>query len=140
MKRLVLFILAALFIISSAVYTLKILSRQATYKIMGTEVSILIRGKNVPAHIKAAINRMREIEKLLNRYDEKSEVSRINRGEKFKLSNDTIKCLALAEHAKKLTGGAFDVYYSGKLNLDGIGKGYAVEEARRLLLSSHLKT
>jgi len=140
MKRLALLILTGLIIATFAVYFLKVSDRQATYKIMGTEVTIKVNENNALAHIKAAIDRMREIELLLSRYNETSEVSRLNRGEKFKLSADTEKCLALAGRAKKLTGGAFDVYYSGKLNLDGIGKGYAVEEARRLLFKRGIKS
>jgi len=133
MKRLVLFILIAVLIICST-------SCRAVYPIMGTSVAITVNQGNAAPHINAALKRMREIEKLLSRFDEKSEVSRLNRGERFALSSDTINCLRLAEKAKMLTSGAFDVSYSGKLNLDGIGKGYAVEEARRVLFKRGVKS
>ena len=122
-----LFVALAILILVSAVYTLKIASQQATFKIMGTEARILVKDNNAPAHIKAAIDRMREIEKSLSRYDEKSELARLNRGDKFFKSKDLEQCLKLSEKAKKITSGAFDVLLSGKFNLDGIGKGYAVE-------------
>ncbi|MFA4967826.1 MAG: FAD:protein FMN transferase [Candidatus Margulisiibacteriota bacterium] len=140
MKRLALFTLISVLIIASAISFVKTISRQATYRIMGTKVIITVNEKNPTPHIAAAIRRMREIEKTLNRFDGRSEVSRINRGEKFALSPDTVRCLWLAEKAKGLTSGAFDVYYSGKLNLDGIGKGYAVEEARRMLFKRGVKS
>ena len=140
MKRLVLFTLIAVLIIGSAVYYIRTLSRRAVYPIMGTSVAITVNQGNAAPHINAALKRMREIEKLLTRFDEKSEVSRLNRGERFALSADTVNCLRLAEKAKELTSGAFDDYYSGKLNLDGIGKGYAVEEARQVLFKRGIKS
>lgn len=139
MKRLILFIILALALLSAALCLIKLNQSQITSRIMGCNVTIIIKDKNPRPHLHAALARLREIEKLLNRYDENSEVSRLNRGEKFTLSDDTERCLALAEAAKKITSGTFNARYSGKLNLDGIGKGYAVEEARRLLFKRGVK-
>jgi len=139
MKRLTLFALLALLICAILIFFLTSDRQSGSYKIMGTTLKITVKDRRASVHIPAAVARMREIEKLLSRYDSKSEVGRLNRGEKFKLSRDTRQCLALAKKAKQLTAGAFDVYYSGKLNLDGIGKGYAVEEARRFLYKRGVK-
>lgn len=140
MKRLLLFASLALLLCAAATFLLMINRQPASFKIMGTELKITVKDRRASAHIPAAVARIKEIEKLLSRYDSKSEVSRLNRGEKFKLSRDTRQCLALAQKAKQLTFGAFDAYYSGRLNLDGIGKGYAVEEARRLLYKRGVKS
>lgn len=140
MKRLTLFTALSILILVSAVYTLKIASQQTILKIMGTETRIVVKDKNAQVHIKAAVSRIRQIERSLSRYDQDSEVSRLNRGEVFAPSPDLVRCLALAEKAKKATSGAFNVYYGGKLNLDGIGKGYAAEEAKQLLFKRGVKS
>lgn len=140
MKRLAVFTLISLLIISSIFLYLKSVSRRATFNSMGTLTTISVEDNGAPSHIRSAISRIKEIEKLLNRYAPKSEVSRLNRGEKFILSDDTKNCIQLAEKAKTLTSGAFDPNYLGSVNLDGIAKGYAIEEARRLLFKRGVKS
>lgn len=55
-------------------------------------------------------------------------------------SPDTARVLAMAEDVKKASHGAFDVRWSGKIDLGGIGKGYAVEAARQVLLKNGVKS
>jgi len=139
MKRFTLFSIGSLLLGAVMIFFLMSDHQSRSYQIMGTELKITVKDRSALSHIQAAANRMREIEKLLSRYLADSEVSRLNRGEKFDLSSDTQQCLDLAKKAKQLTSGAFDVYYNGELNLDGIGKGYAVEEARRVLYKRGVK-
>jgi len=140
MKRLILFVLVLLIVGLSLFLYLRPRPVKETFSAMGTQFSITVKSRNAKEDISAAKQRILALEKLLNRFDKKSEIGRLNRGEKFNLSEDTRKCLALAEKAKQMTGGAFDVRYAGPLNLDGIGKGFAVEEARRLLLKRRVKS
>jgi thiamine biosynthesis lipoprotein len=53
---------------------------------------------------------------------------------------DTTRVLAMAETVRKASNGAFNVCWSGKIDLGGIGKGYAVEVARQLLLKNGVKS
>ena len=139
---------------------------------MGTFVTIKIKGVNAPKNITLAYNRIKELEKIFNRFDPASEISKINsklaentKTKKFspliiKLSKDAYNCIALAQNISKLTNGAFDITLTGnyknmtlnpedysikilkpkiQLNLDGIAKGFAVEEARFLLFKRNVK-
>lgn len=132
------------------------------FTIMGTYLSITIKGTNTNSDIVAAYNRIKKIETLINRFDPQSEISKINNRHKntIKISSDTYNCIELAQKVSYLTNGAFDITLSGdykniilisknrsitfkkpriKLNLDGIAKGYAVEEARKLLFERGIK-
>lgn len=110
--------------------------------IMGTTVRIKINERNSFGLIDEAFREMKRLERLFSKFDPSSEVSRLNRGEKFKLSPDTQKIFQLAEKVKKLSGGAFDITLGrGKeIDLGGIGKGYAVEAARGLLLKRGIRS
>lgn len=135
-----------------------------TFPIMGTTVTITVNSGNARSHVKAAQGRLKGIEKLLDRFDPQSEISRINRegyANKIYVSKDTYKCIEQAQKVSRLTKGAFDITLTGnyknihlvpkersiklkkkgvKLNLGGIGKGYAVEEARKLLFRRGVKS
>ena len=61
---------------------------------------------------RAAFNEVDRLEKLLSRYIENSDISRINRlepGQSELVSEDTMQCLLIARQAHDLTGGAFDI-------------------------------
>ena len=103
----------------------------------------------------------RRLESFLSRFIEDSEISQINRlrnGESVIVSPETHRCLELAYEAKRMTGGYFDVAYmsegvahdreafallsrpcrvmsmseSLRLDLGGIGKGFALEQVREI--------
>ena len=106
---------------------------------------------------------IRRLESLLSRFIEDSDVSQINRlplGESVIVSQETFRCLELAEEATKLTGGQFDVAYcspadagtrpfslltsphrvrsevaSLHIDLGGIGKGFALDYVAPIPLS-----
>ena len=105
----------------------------------------------------------RRLESLLSRFIEDSEISQINRlkiGESTVVSPETHRCLELALEAKQSTWGYFDAAYLSecafddgeafallgkplrvvssaktlRLDLGGIGKGFALEHGREILL------
>ncbi|OGC21359.1 hypothetical protein A2291_07670 [candidate division WOR-1 bacterium RIFOXYB2_FULL_42_35] len=107
---------------------------------MNTPVIVRVEGPDAII----AIDEIRRLDNLFNKFSPDSEITKLNRGEKINLSEDTVQCLKLAEEMKRLTNGAFDVGLGAgtglRLDLGGIAKGYAVEKARHLLLKSGAKS
>jgi thiamine biosynthesis lipoprotein len=97
------------------------------------------------------------LERELSRFLPNSDIARINRlaaGESARVSPSTMECLVIARHVFDLTGGAFDVSIGtglagleletddylvratsggARIDLGGIGKGYAVDVMAELL-------
>jgi len=81
--------------------------------LLDTYVSIMVnapREKAQPA-VKAAFDRMSQIEKKLNRYDTKSEITRINKAapRPAAVSDDTFRAVKLSLDYARLTEGKFDI-------------------------------
>jgi len=131
-----LFVLVLALIIYSFFKTQSVVEKRAF--LMGCPVEIKVEGARGLGDL--AISEISRLDKLFNAYDPNSEISRLNRGEKFKVSPDTKNILELSDQIRKLTNGAFNVKYSGSIDLGAIGKGYAVESARQLLLKSGAKS
>ncbi len=105
----------------------------------------------------AAFDLVDRLEQDLSRFVENSDISRINHlagGEATRVSPGTMECLQIAWHVYDLTGGAFDVSIGSgllrlelapdeftvrardggaRLDLGGIGKGYAVDRMAEVL-------
>ena len=105
----------------------------------------------------AAFNLVDRLEQELSRFVANSDVSRVSAlaaGESTRVSPTTLECLAIARHLYDLTGGAFDVSIGTglpdleldpdtftvharrdgiRLDLGGIGKGYAIDRVAELL-------
>ncbi len=105
----------------------------------------------------AAFDLVEKLERDLTSFRDSSDISRINHlrpGNTATVSHWTMECLLLAKHFYDETGGAFDVSLGSgfeavdlqpdgfsvrihsdcvRLNLGGIGKGYALDRARELL-------
>ncbi len=105
----------------------------------------------------AAFDLADRLESQLSRFLPNSDVARINRlaaGETTRVSDATMECLVIARHVFDLTGGAFDVSIGTglpsleldadngvvrattgdvRIDLGGIGKGYAVDLMAELL-------
>ncbi|MFA5840261.1 MAG: FAD:protein FMN transferase [Candidatus Margulisiibacteriota bacterium] len=140
-KRLIFFVFFFLFIIFS--YFIYYQTTNSSTEIidfaMDTPLRVKVEGPNSAAYAKMAVAEIKRLDKLFNRFDPNSEVSRLNCGEKFKPSKEIIAVLSLAERMRQVSFGAFNVRYNGKIDLGGIGKGYAVELARRLLVKKGAK-
>ena len=106
----------------------------------------------------AAFDLLDRLESELSRFLENSDIARINSlraGETTRVSSWTMDCLQLARHAHQETGGAFDISLGTglhslhlverdrtvcataegvRLDLGGMGKGYAVDRMAEVLL------
>ena len=104
----------------------------------------------------AAFDLIDRLEQELSRFRPNSDITRINHlaaGERTRVSVSAIECLVIARHVFDLTGGAFDVSIGTglpsldidadalevaatnagvRIDLGGIGKGYAVDRAAEL--------
>jgi thiamine biosynthesis lipoprotein len=105
----------------------------------------------------AAFDLVDTLERELSRFRPNSDITRINQlavGESTRVSPSTMECLVIARHMFDVTGGAFDVSIGSglpsleldqegfavratangvRLDLGGIGKGYAVDRMADLL-------
>jgi len=135
---LIIFILLA--IVLGVIYTRFIFSSEKTAYMMGTTVRVKVNGRNAPYLARQALEEIKRLDTLFSRLKKNSEISKLNRGLRFTVSKDTVNVLKAAASIKQLSRGAFDVSFGGTIDLGGIGKGYAVESARRLLLKKGVKS
>lgn len=103
---------------------------------MGTPVRIKAQGKKAEVAIDQALAEMKRLEGM---FDWKNPESAINNIHPYDNLPEIKDILDLSEKVKKLSQGAFDIQFNGQLNLGGIGKGYAVEKARQLLVQKGIK-
>jgi thiamine biosynthesis lipoprotein len=113
------------------------------HEAMTTSFEILIAGKTrtyAGQAAAAAFAEIDRIERLFNRFDPSSEVSRINRlaaGESMMIGVETLECLSLAAELQPETRGAFDVNYRGRRPAPGgRERGAVPTPAERSILSS----
>jgi thiamine biosynthesis lipoprotein len=79
---------------------------------MGTSFEIKVQGKNSGQHVKAALDKIREISNMINYYDEKSELSSVNAMAGISavaVSHDTYDVIDKALRFSRRSGGAFDL-------------------------------
>ncbi|NQT29584.1 MAG: FAD:protein FMN transferase [Candidatus Saganbacteria bacterium] len=152
-----------LLIVIEVTYTKLIFSAERSAYIMDTPVRVRVNGSNSPHFARKALHEIKRLDKHFSKFNPKSEVSLINElaGEApLQVSPDTFRCIEYAVEMNKLTGGEFDItlgnpkdleiipelasiYIRRKgvsIDLGGIGKGYAAESARNLLLKSGAKS
>jgi thiamine biosynthesis lipoprotein len=107
--------------------------------VMGLPFSVHIRGTYRPDAESAAVQRiwrdLREADRIFSTFRPDSDISRLARGE---LSVDDAhpwvkQVLAVADLARRRTGGSFDVRYSGTLDPAGIVKAWAARFAAKHL-------
>lgn len=114
-------------------------------------------GRYAEQAAQAAFDLVDRLERELSRFIPNSDIGRINElapGERTRVAPTTLECLVIARHAFELTGGAFDVSIGTgleslefdadacvvgatrrgvKIDLGGVGKGYAVDLMAELL-------
>jgi len=106
---------------------------------MGLPISVALRGRHAGSPRGAAawaevVAGLRAVDRTFSAYRDDSWVSRHNAGLAPEPTPEVAEVLALAEEARRHSGGAFDVRRpGGVLDLDGVVKGWAVDRAARLL-------
>lgn len=125
---------------------------------MGMRFELFLRGPDADHLDAVAVALLEEIIRLdgaLSRFDPRSEIARINRDAgdaPVRVDREVFGLLEKCEEARQLTGGHFDVTRRGALRLDaevgtvhlthpegtvdlgGVGKGYALDRGREILL------
>lgn len=109
---------------------------------MGTVFSFDIRGvRNEPAAraaLRAAVSWLHRVDEVFSTFRPGSEIARLGRGE-LALADCAPKVrevLELCAEAERESGGWFTVRYAGGLDPTGLVKGWAVEQAVRILAAS----
>lgn len=103
--------------------------------VMGLPFSIHLRGQFDQGAGEAAVaavwRDLEEADRIFSTYREDSDISLINAGllTPDRAHPEVAAVLELAEHARLITGGAFDVRYGGSLDPSGVVKGWAAERA-----------
>jgi len=138
-------------------------SAERTAEVMGTTLRVKVLGEDAEPLVKEAISEIKRLDKLFSRFDKNSEIGLINSmagKTSVQISSDTFNIIEMSVKANRLSRGAFDITLGHpgdlildksmrkvclrkdgeKLDLGGIGKGYAVESARRLLLKQGVKS
>jgi thiamine biosynthesis lipoprotein len=131
------------------------------YEAMTTEFEVIISGQEQEYARQASGAVFREIDRindLLNKYDARSDIGQVNLlkpGESVRVAIETLECLERAVWAYRVSGGLFDPTLGtgfqwleidrpnfsvgwkkggkGEVNLGGIGKGYAIDQAAEIL-------
>jgi len=151
MKKYLLFIVVGVSLLGLSLFLLS--PREQTIFTMGTTLRVKGDGREI------AIAEAGRLNALLNRFDPSSEVSAINLAaglHPVKVSRETFDVIAISLIISELSDGAFDVTMGEngnwrdialngkeqkiflarkgmKIDLGGIGKGYAIEKIKRLL-------
>lgn len=112
-----------------------------TWLIMGMPISVVIEDEAADAAaFKMVYDYFHYVDKKYSPYKTASEVSKINAGlPPSKQSKEMKTILRLCEKTKKQTQGYFDAYRAGKLDPSGLVKGWAINNAAKLLGKSGFK-
>jgi thiamine biosynthesis lipoprotein len=161
---LIIFIILILFLIASAsIYCRFFFSSERKAYIMGTAVRVKVKGWDAFYLTEDVLQEIKTIDGVFSKFNPSSEVSLINKLAglaPLQVSKETFEVLRLASRISRLTHGAFDVTLGYpkhlildkklrkvylrkkgiKIDLGGIGKGFAVESARKLLLKKGAKS
>jgi Membrane-associated lipoprotein involved in thiamine biosynthesis len=106
---------------------------------MGTVVSIDVRTPHIDAAaIETAFDALRDADRRFSLYRHDSEVSRVARGEldAGEFSQDLREVLDIGARFGRASGGVFSVRPGGRLDTNGVVKGWSVDRAGRILLAS----
>ncbi len=104
-------------------------------KHMGTLIEIRVPKSGLLAS-EEAFQVFADLDQKLSTFKRDSEISLLNRGKSLILSPETKEVLQISEVMKQRSGGFFDIQkgnVGGPRDLGGVGKGFAVDKARKIL-------
>lgn len=105
-----------------------------TRLIMGMPISVEIVGHADRKVFNEVFDYFRQIDSRFSTYKKDSEISQINRGlPKNRWSREVKTVLALCDKTKQETGGYFDIEHDGRMDPSGLVKGWAIQNAAKLL-------
>lgn len=112
-----------------------------TWLIMGMPITLDVQD---PVKDLAIFDEIRdyftEVDRRYSPYKPNSEVSQINDGlPESRWSEEMKKILKLCEQTKRQTKGFFDVWHGGKLDPSGLVKGWAIDNATKILKDKGFK-
>lgn len=109
---------------------------------MGMTVTVeIVDAGTTSEDLAIAFNYFDYVDQKFSPFKPESEVSQINRGKLSPkdYSHDMVEILRLAEKTKKASSGYFDISRNGKIDPSGIVKGWAINNAAKLLKKSGFK-
>ena len=112
-----------------------------TKLIMGMPITVEIVDKKAnPKTLAMIYDYFREVDARYSTYKKDSEISKINQGlDKAKWSTETRTVLDLCEETRQQTNGYFDINHNGQLDPSGLVKGWAINNAAKLLIDKGFK-
>jgi thiamine biosynthesis lipoprotein len=126
---------------------------QRSVEAMATRFDVWLRGEDeqhLDAVAVAICEDIQRLDALLSRYDQRSEIARVNRERTARVDRELFALLERCEQARAETGGYFDVTQSAALQLEdgvvcltrpgvvldlgAVGKGYALDVGREIAM------
>ena len=113
-----------------------------TELVMGMPITIEVLDRNAgKINISHVFNYFRYVDKTFSVYKPASEISQINKGalSEKNYSEDMKTVLRLCRQTKNETQGYFDILYNGRLDPSGLVKGWAIQNAVKMLKEQGFK-
>ena len=108
-----------------------------TKLLMGMPITVEVLADRAAHDIAGVFAYFKRVDERYSTYKPSSEISRINTGlPENKWSREMKEVLALCEQTKLMTHGYFDITHHEKLDPSGIVKGWAINNAAKILRSS----
>jgi thiamine biosynthesis lipoprotein len=106
-----------------------------TRLMMGMPITVEINDQRAgKQHLNKVFSYFQKVDSRYSTYKDSSEISRINNGlPRSHWSREMKQVLELCEQTKLLTDGYFDIEHDGKLDPSGLVKGWAINNAARLI-------
>jgi thiamine biosynthesis lipoprotein len=108
--------------------------------IMGMPITVEVLKDGAERDIESVFAYFRSVDEKYSTYKPASEISKINNGLAEKAWSQEMKLvLKLCEETKKLTRGYFDIEHDGRVDPSGLVKGWAINNAAKLLAKKGVK-
>ena len=104
---------------------------------MPITVEIVDKSNQVEDYIDKVFDYFRSVDEQFSPYKPSSEVSKINAGLKEEHWSETMKeVISLCRQTSRITGGYFDINHLGKIDPSGLVKGWAINQASKIISSN----
>ena len=108
--------------------------------IMGMPITVEVIDDIAARDVNDVFNYFNAVDERFSTYKSRSEISQINNGlPKEKWSTEMIEVLDMCQQTKELTNDYFDVSHDGKIDPSGLVKGWAIDNAAKLLSAKGMR-